>query len=71
MCIFYYLIIISLDSSLGVSGVCVWTSLVILKHSKQNVSYRLWIGYQEQNTLHKNFLGGIQFGRKEERLSGS
>lgn len=41
--IFCYLII-SLDSSLGVFGVCVWASLVMLKHLKTNVLHTLdWV----------------------------
>lgn len=54
--IFCYLIIISLDSSLRVFGVCVWASLVMLKHLKTNVSYTLWIGCWERNTLREHFM---------------
>lgn len=55
--IFYYLIIISLDSSLGVLYVCVWVLLVMMKHLKTNVLYTLWIGCWEQNPLRENSMG--------------
>lgn len=41
---FYSLIITSLGSSLGVFGVRVWASLVMLKHLKTNVSDTFWMG---------------------------
>lgn len=55
--IFYYLIIISLDSSLGVLDVCVWVLLVMMKHLKTNVLHTLWIRGWEQNPLRENFMG--------------